>query len=145
MIYTLKGEKDNQGKPVEHSIPAKFVLWSTGIAMNPFTATVAARLPDQYHQHALEVCSLPPSLGEADDDEVDSHLRVLGAPLGTLYALGDAATIETNLLNHLLELVKRFDKDQDGRFNYDEFEGMMGSIRRKFPTSQIHVEKIRSV
>lgn len=43
------------GKDV--TIPAGFVLWSTGISMNPLTKTVASRLPNQYHKHALEVDS----------------------------------------------------------------------------------------
>lgn len=97
--------------------------------MNPFTRQVASELPNQYHKHALEV---------------DSHLRVLGAPLGSMYAIGDAATIEANLLDHLIELVDRFDKDRNGRIDFGEFEQMMASIKRKFPTSQIHVEKMRS-
>lgn len=39
------------------TMPAGFVLWSTGISMNPFTKVVAAHLPNQYHKHALEVDS----------------------------------------------------------------------------------------
>ena len=58
--------------------------------MNPFTKLVASKLPNQYHKHALEV---------------DSHLRVKGAPLGTVYCIGDASTIETNLTDHLWELL----------------------------------------
>ena len=79
---------------------------------------MAAHLPNQYHQHALEV---------------DAHLRVIGAPLGTLYAIGvqlrmfcrrflsdtsfagDAATVETNLVDHLLELVDEFDQNKDDK------------------------------
>ena len=67
--------------------------------MSPFTQAVAAALPNQYHNHALEV---------------DSHLRVKGAPLGTLYAIGDASTVETNLVDHLLELVDECDTNDDG-------------------------------
>ena len=58
--------------------------------MNPFTRLVASKLPNQYHKHALEV---------------DSHLRVIGAPTGTVYCIGDASTIETNLVDHLWELI----------------------------------------
>lgn len=93
-----------------------FGFWEkaeTGIvvtAMNPFTEKVASILPNQYHRHALEV---------------DSHLRVLGAPLGTVYALGDAATVETHLVDHLLELVERCDVNHDGVIDPDEFEMMM--------------------
>ena len=33
--------KDKEGKTETHSIPTNFVLWSTGIAMNPFTERVS--------------------------------------------------------------------------------------------------------
>lgn len=78
--------------------------------MNPFTQRVASLLPNQYHKHALEV---------------DSHLRVIGAPLGTVYALGDCATIETRLVDHLLEMVDVCDENKDGQIDGDEFEKMM--------------------
>lgn len=41
VIYTTR-TKD--GKTEEHEIPANFVLWSTGIAMNPFVARVSSLL-----------------------------------------------------------------------------------------------------
>ena len=41
VVYTTRGK---DGKPVEHDIPTNFVLWSTGIAMNPFTARVSSLL-----------------------------------------------------------------------------------------------------
>src|SRR5271170_7807702 len=42
VVYTITSEeKDKDGKvkkvPKEVSVPSNFVLWSTGIAMNPFT------------------------------------------------------------------------------------------------------------
>ena len=41
VCYTSKG---HEGQVVEHAIPTNFVLWSTGIAMNPFTARVSSLL-----------------------------------------------------------------------------------------------------
>lgn len=120
--------------------------------MNPFTQRVASLLPNQYHKHALEV---------------DSHLRVIGAPLGTVYAIGDCATIETRLVDHLLEMVDVCDENNDGQIDKDEFEKMMKVncwslerpkrragkliprfpqiVYRKFPTAVKHAEKIRYV
>ena len=92
-------QKDENGKVTEHSIPSGFVLWSTGIAMSPFAQQVANLLPNQYHHHALEI---------------DSHLRVKGAPSGTVYAIGDAATVETNLVDHLFEVFDASDVNKDG-------------------------------
>ena len=66
--------------------------------MNPFTKMVASKLPNQYHKHAIET---------------DSHLRVKGAPLGTVYCIGDASTIETNLVDHLWELLDLCDENKE--------------------------------
>ncbi|GAA6040145.1 hypothetical protein JCM8097_002052 [Rhodosporidiobolus ruineniae] len=128
VVYTVKDPKT--GKTEEKVVESGFTLWSTGIAMNPFTQRVASLLPNQYHKHALEV---------------DSHLRVLGAPLGTVYALGDCATIETRLVDHLLEFVERADEDRDGNIDRREFEKMMGYVKRKFPASEKHFNKIQDV
>lgn len=46
--------------------------------MNPFTRRLVELLPNQYHKKAIVV---------------DDHLRVKGAPLGTIYAVGDASTV----------------------------------------------------
>ncbi len=75
VTYSRRGP---DGKTETHEIPTNFVLWSTGIAMNPFTRRVADLLPNQVHKKAIEV---------------DAHLRVKGAPLGEVYAIGDASTV----------------------------------------------------
>jgi NADH dehydrogenase FAD-containing subunit len=104
--YTKKGP---DGKVERHDIPSNFVLWSTGIAMNPFTARVSSLLPNQVHRRAIEV---------------DSHLRVKGAPLGDVYAIGDCATVETQLVPYLLQLVDEADQDKNGKIDFEEFEFM---------------------
>lgn len=75
VVYTVRAP---DGTITTHEIPTNFVLWSTGIAMNPFTRRVSALLPNQVHKKAIEV---------------DAHLRVKGAPLGDVYAIGDCATV----------------------------------------------------
>ncbi|KAG8833379.1 hypothetical protein FRC17_010775 [Serendipita sp. 399] len=145
VVYTIKvEEKDKDGKTQkvtkEVAVPSNFVLWSTGIAMNPFTRRVSDLLPNQVHRKAIEV---------------DAHLRVVGAPLGTVYALGDAATIETSVVAHILELVDQADRDKNGRIDYDEWK-IMGkfimfflkrshSIKKKIPMAGPHLEKVRDM
>lgn len=46
--------------------------------MNPFTRRVSSLLPNQVHFKGIEV---------------DAHLRVKGAPMGTVYAIGDASVV----------------------------------------------------
>ncbi|KAI8446502.1 hypothetical protein BY996DRAFT_1397047 [Phakopsora pachyrhizi] len=93
--------------------------------MNPLTSKLAGYLPNQYHKHALEV---------------NSHLRVKGAPLGTVYAIGNASTIETNLVNYLLNLVDQCDSNKDGKIDFKEFEIMIKQVSQKFPTAQVHID-----
>ena len=101
-----------EGKTETIEIPTNFVLWSTGIAMNPFTRRVSELLPNQVHKKAIEV---------------DAHLRVKGAPLGTVYAIGDASTIETSIVSYLLDLVDEADKNKDGKIDFEEWE-IMGTL-----------------
>ncbi|KAG9041197.1 hypothetical protein FS842_002682 [Serendipita sp. 407] len=135
VVYTVKvEEKDKDGKiqkvTKEVAVPSNFVLWSTGIAMNPFTRRVSDLLPNQVHRKAIEV---------------DAHLRVVGAPLGTVYALGDAATIETSVVSHILELVDQADKNKDGKIDYNEWKIMVAQIKKKIPMAGPHLEKVRDM
>lgn len=46
--------------------------------MQDFTRNLCDQLPNQFHSKAVQV---------------DGYLRVEGAPLGTMYAIGDASTV----------------------------------------------------
>jgi len=128
VVYTKKDKAT--GKLTHYEVPANFVLWSTGIAMNPFTSKVAGYLPNQVHKKAIEV---------------DSYLRVKGAPLGTVYAIGDCATLETSIVSHLLELVDEADKNKDGKIDLAEWESMVKCIKRIIPMSEVHLERVKEL
>ncbi|PCH37785.1 mitochondrial NADH dehydrogenase [Wolfiporia cocos MD-104 SS10] len=125
--YTTKSA---DGKTERHIVPANFVLWSTGIAMNPFTERVSNLLPNQVHKKAIEV---------------DAHLRVKGAPVGEVYALGDAATIETSVVSYLLELVDEADKNKDGKIDFEEWEIMVSRIKARIPMAESQLQKVREL
>ncbi|PFH54142.1 hypothetical protein AMATHDRAFT_72670 [Amanita thiersii Skay4041] len=127
VTYTTRSK---DGKVEEHSIPTNFVLWSTGIAMNPFTRKVTDILPNQVHKKAIEV---------------DAYLRVKGAPTGEIYAIGDCATIETSIVNHFLELVDEADKDKDGKIDFGEWEYMVKKIKRRIPMAEGHLVKVKEL
>ncbi|KAF8882357.1 hypothetical protein CPB85DRAFT_1378267 [Mucidula mucida] len=127
VLYTVRGP---DGKTEQHSIPSNFVLWSTGIAMNPFTERVTSLLPNQVHKKAIEV---------------DAHLRVKGAPLGSMYAIGDCATIETSIVSYFMELVEDADRDKNGKIDYDEWEIMVSRIKQRIPMAEDHVGKVREL
>ncbi|EKM82475.1 NDI, mitochondrial NADH dehydrogenase, catalyzes the oxidation of cytosolic [Agaricus bisporus var. burnettii JB137-S8] len=114
----------------QHTIPTNFVLWSTGIAMNPFTQRLCDILPNQVHRKAVET---------------DAYLRVKGAPKGTIYAIGDCATIETSAVDHFMELVEECDKNKDGKIDFEEFEDMVQKIQLKIPMAESHLSKVREL
>ncbi|KAF9014039.1 pyridine nucleotide-disulfide oxidoreductase-domain-containing protein [Cyathus striatus] len=116
--------------PEHHTIPTNFVLWSTGIAMNPFTERVSNLLPNQVHKKAIEV---------------DAHLRVKGAPTGEVYALGDCATIETSIVSHFMELVDEADQDKNGKIEFEEWEVMVKKIKQRIPMAEDHLIKVREL
>lgn len=95
VVYTLRSP---DGTIAEHEIPSNFVLWSTGIAMNPLTKRISDLLPNQVHKKAIEV---------------DAHLRVKGAPLGEVYAIGDCATVSCPDSSSLLQADQVGDIDRN--------------------------------
>ncbi|TFK30097.1 mitochondrial NADH dehydrogenase [Coprinopsis marcescibilis] len=131
VLYTIK-KMDDSGKLVteQHTVPHNFVLWSTGIAMNPFTSRVASLLPNQAHKKAIET---------------DAHLRVLGTPAGEVYAIGDCANIETSLVGHFLELVEACDKDKNGKIDFGEWESMVKFIKKRVPMAEDHLVQVREL
>ncbi|KAF8889472.1 hypothetical protein CPB85DRAFT_1231500 [Mucidula mucida] len=128
--YVIYTTRDSEGNTVQHTIPTNFILWSTGIAMNPFTERVSSLLPNQVHKKAIEV---------------DAQLRVKGAPLGTVYAVGDCATIETSIVSHFMELVEDADRDKNGKIDYEEWEIMVARIKQRIPMAEDHVAKAREL
>uniref|UniRef100_A0A8H8CLV4 EF-hand domain-containing protein n=1 Tax=Psilocybe cubensis TaxID=181762 RepID=A0A8H8CLV4_PSICU len=127
VLYTTRNA---EGETEQHSIPTNFVLWSTGIAMNPFTQRVSSLLPNQVHKKAIEV---------------DSHLRVNGAPIGEVYAIGDCATIETSLMSHFMELVDDADADKNGKIEFGEWEHMVVKIKERIPMAEDHLVKVKEL
>ncbi|KAJ7583007.1 pyridine nucleotide-disulfide oxidoreductase-domain-containing protein [Mycena floridula] len=127
VIYTRPGP---DGKIQQHTIPTNFVLWSTGIAMNPFTRQMTSLLPNQFHKKAIEV---------------DAHLRVKGVHARNIYAIGDCATIETDIVSHFMELVDEADRDKNGKIDYEEWEIMVERIKQQIPMATNHVTKVREL
>ena len=128
VVYSIKDKET--GKVEEREVPSGFTLWSTGIAMSPFTKRLTQLLPNQSHLKALQI---------------DAHLRVKGAPLGSMYAMGDSSTIDTRLIDYIYQFVDQCDKDHDGQLNFDEFQVLASSIGRKFPVASKHFTKLQDM
>ncbi|KAI0934668.1 hypothetical protein AcV5_006437 [Taiwanofungus camphoratus] len=127
VVYTTRAP---DGTTERHEVPTNFVLWSTGIAMNPFSERVSNLLPNQVHRKAIVT---------------DAHLRIKGAPVGEVYAIGDASTIETSVVSYLLDLVDEADKNKDGKIDYEEWEVMVSRIKARIPMAEAQLQKVREL
>lgn len=130
VIVTCKDSKAKDAPVTERSIPCGFVLWSTGIAMNPFVRRLVNKLPNQVHSKAIVV---------------DDQLRVKGAPLGTVYAVGDAATISTHLTDYVFDLFDKVDTDKDNKINFAQWQEMTRYIKKYFPLAGQQFNKVREL
>lgn len=115
---------DTEGKATE--IPFGACVWATGIAMHPLIKQLQERLPGDAQNHFRSVVT-------------DEFLGVKGAPAGTIYALGDAATIgQQKALDKADELFERAPKDASGRISLKGLRAIMGEAAQEFPHLEEH-------
>ena len=130
--YSLKNP---DGSITEHSIPAGLVVWSTGVTLNPITLKLREQLTRlQKNRHALET---------------DSHLRVLGAPLGDVYAIGDCSTVQNNIAEHIVEFLRSLDlaggEPTKTELCLGDWRVLAGKIKRKFPQAAGHLKRLDTI
>ncbi|WFD36969.1 hypothetical protein MCUN1_003861 [Malassezia cuniculi] len=121
----FKKNNPQTGEAEHHSIPSGCTIWSAGITMADFSRSLSKSLPKQGHPHALRV---------------DEHLRVLGTPPGTVYALGDASTIDYDIAGALEHKLASFPGTELG---YSDVSLIVASLRRKFPIAATHLSEMR--
>lgn len=121
------------GKAVTKELPMGFCLWSTGVAQIEFCKTLATQLGDsQNNRHAIET---------------DSHLRVIGTPLGDVYAIGDCATVQNNVADHLTTFLRTmaWEKGKDPEkmhFTFKEWRSVAQRVKKRFPQANDHLKRL---
>lgn len=136
-------QKDENGNVIEKEIIFGLCLWSTGVGLNPLTDQMVNDLkPVQMNKRALET---------------DHHLRVIGAPLGSVYAIGDCSTVRTDLANHCEDhirqyLLKHHKHAQEGhlivtdedihacRLSFQEVDVLFREVGKKYPLAREALE-----
>ncbi|KAJ2689434.1 hypothetical protein IWW39_001459 [Coemansia spiralis] len=118
--------KHPDGSVTQHEIPQGFVLWSTGLSLAPFTKLLCERLPGaQKNRHAITV---------------DEHLRVKGVADGSVYALGDCATVEyPHLLGSITELFDSAHHAGSTEITRAEFRVFVKEAAAKYPCAANHL------
>ena len=103
----------------ERELPFGACVWATGIAMHPLIKQLTEALPEGSQGHFRSVVT-------------DEFFRVRGAERGTIYALGDAATVaQPAALGAADALFARGDADGDGRMSRDELRGVLAAYSRR--------------
>lgn len=121
------------GKPVTKELPMGFCLWSTGVSQSELCRKIAKQLGDnQNNRHALET---------------DSHLRVLGTPLGDVYAIGDCATVQNNIANHLTTFLRTiaWERGKDPEkmhITFEDWREVAARVKKRFPQAAAHLKRL---
>lgn len=129
IIYT---QKDESGKTITKEIPMGFCLWSTGVAQADFSKRLAAKFEYQTNVRALET---------------DSHLRLVGSPLGDVYAIGDCATVQNNVSDNIISFLRRtaWEKGKDPEkmhIHYAEWRDVAKRVKQRFPQAADHLRRL---
>ncbi|KAF7860485.1 hypothetical protein EAF04_008610 [Stromatinia cepivora] len=130
ILFTQKGEG---GESIVKELPMGFCLWSTGVSQTKFCQTVSAALgSSQTNRHALET---------------DTHLRLNGTPLGDVYAIGDCATVQNNVADHLVTFLRTlaWEKGQDPekvQLTFRDWRDVAQRVRKRFPQAADHLKRV---
>jgi NADH:ubiquinone reductase (H+-translocating) len=128
--FTQKGE---DGKVVTKELPMGFCLWSTGVSQTEFCQKLAKKLGDsQNNRHALET---------------DTHLRLVGAPLGDVYAVGDCSTVQNNVSDHIITFLRTlaWEKGLDPasmHISYADWRQVAKRVKSRFPQAGDHLKRL---
>ena len=125
-------QKDENGETVTKELPMGFCLWSTGVAQTELSKKIADKIDIQTNKHALET---------------DTHLRLNGAPLGSVYAVGDCSTVQNNVADHLIHFLRgmAWEKGQDPEtmhITFKEWRDVAQKVKKRFPQASDHLRRL---
>lgn len=126
-------QKDEDGKTITKELPMGFCLWSTGVSQTEFCKRVSTALgPAQTNVHALET---------------DTHLRLNGTPLGSVYAIGDCSTVQNNVADHLVTFLQNLawekgNNPETMHITFAEWREVAQGVRRRFPQAADHLKRL---
>jgi len=130
----LFSQRDESGTVVDKELPMGFCLWSTGVSQTEFCQKLAKKLGPsaQNNKHALET---------------DSHLRLTGAPMGDVYAIGDCSTVQNNVSAHIMTFLKTlaWEKGNDPsemKITYTDWRHVAKRVKSRFPQATDHLRRL---
>lgn len=94
--------------------------------------TLSNKLESQNNKHALET---------------DTHLRLIGAPLGDVYAIGDCSTVQNNVAENVMKFLRTmaWEKDRDPekvQLSFSEWRDVAKRVKKRFPQAAAHLRRL---
>jgi len=128
----LFSQKNENGETVEKELQMGFCLWSTGVAQTEFCQKLAKKLDGQNNRHALET---------------DTHLRLVGAPMGDVYAIGDCSTVQNNVSDHIVSFLRTLAWEKgknpdDLNISYSDWRDVAARVKHRFPQARDHLRRL---
>ncbi|KAK9456766.1 hypothetical protein V1511DRAFT_520692 [Dipodascopsis uninucleata] len=129
VIFT---QKNPDGSNDMKELPYGLCLWSTGVAQCDITKDIVNSIEVQKNRRAIET---------------DGHLRVLGAPIGEVYAIGDCSTVRTNISEHIVEFLKTYaikskKQMEECSITFQQWRDIAMNIKRRFPQASEHLKRV---
>lgn len=77
----------------------------------------------------------------------DAHLRVIGTPLGDIYAIGDCATLQNNVADHIVSFLRTiaWQKGKDPHklhLSFREWRDVANRVKKRFPQASNHLRRL---
>ncbi|ATY65962.1 NADH-ubiquinone oxidoreductase 64 kDa [Cordyceps militaris] len=126
-------QKQPDGSLVTKELPIGFCLWSTGVSQTEFAQKIAKTLGDfQTNRRALET---------------DTHLRLTGSPLGSVYAIGDCSTVQNNVADHIISVLRsiayKHGKDPETmQLHFSDWRRVAMEVKQRFPQAVSHLRRL---
>ena len=123
VVIQLKGSTDLK------SIPCSVVVWATGIKARPLTNRIREIIGLDIQSNRMGLLT-------------DKYLRVKGVDDGSIYALGDCATIQQpKLVDRIQLLFEEADTEQRGALDLQQFKTLVEKKVVEFP--QVFINRFR--
>ncbi|KAK8143455.1 hypothetical protein G3M48_007241 [Beauveria asiatica] len=126
-------QKQPDGSNLTKELPIGFCLWSTGVSQTEFAQRIAKTLGDfQTNRRALET---------------DTHLRLKGSPLGDVYAIGDCSTVQNNVADHIISVLrsiayKRGKDPETMQLHFSDWRKVAMEVKQRFPQAVSHLRRL---
>ena len=123
------------GRRESVSISLRFEIGLTAyqiLAQTDFCKLISDKIEIQTNKHALET---------------DTHLRVNGTPLGSVYAIGDCSTVQNNVADNLVHFLRSlaWEKGKDPEtmeITFREWQDVAKRVKKRFPQASDHLRRL---